>query len=124
MLTERAARITAAAFALLSCGAAAHGEGALAIGACGAYGQAYDYRTEAHARANALAQCAGSGCRVVTTMRSGCAAFSIDANAPCGAFGYAVADRLGRAENDALKQCYKYGGRTCVIRAWACDGRS
>ena len=25
------------------------------------------------------------------------------------------------AENVALKSCYKYGGKDCVIRAFACD---
>jgi len=41
----------------------------------------------------------------------------------CGAYGYAVAARLGSAQNTALRQCYQYGGKDCVIRAWACDAK-
>ena len=25
------------------------------------------------------------------------------------------------AENTSLRRCYQYGGRDCVVRAWACD---
>ena len=39
--------------------------GALAVGKCGAYGQAYDYPAEATARAAALKQCKGD-CTTVT----------------------------------------------------------
>ena len=42
-------------------------------------------------------------------------------NAPASA--YAVARRLGQAQNTALRQCYEYGGKECVIRAWACDAK-
>ena len=35
---------------------------------------------------------------------------------------YASAPTLGRAQNVALRFCYKYGGRDCMVRAWACDG--
>ena len=42
---------------------------------------------------------------------------------PCGPNGYANASRLGVAQNTALKHCYKYGGKDCVIRAWICDGK-
>jgi hypothetical protein len=41
----------------------------------------------------------------------------------CGAHGYAVATRLGHAQNQALRQCYQFGGKDCVIRAWACDAK-
>ena len=37
--------------------------------------------------------------------------------------GYANAPKLGAAQNTALKHCYKYGGKDCVIRAWICDGK-
>ena len=32
----------------------------------------------------------------------------------------ALLDR-GKAENDSLRRCYEFGGRDCVVRAWACD---
>lgn len=96
--------------------------GALAIGACGAYGQAYDFPTIASARASALRQCRGSSCRVVAVLRRTCAAFAVDGANPCGAHGFGRAAKLGAAQNDALRGCYKDGGRECVIRTFVCDG--
>ena len=101
--------------------AAGHAAGALAIGSCGAYGFAYDYAREPAASRAALGKCHG-GCKVVALSRA-CGAIAIDAKNACGAHGYAVAARLGEAQNVALKQCYEYGGKDCVIRAWACDAK-
>ena len=95
--------------------------GALAIGTCGAYGFAYDYPKEAAANRAALGKCAG-GCKVVPVKRA-CGAIAIDGKNVCGPHGYAVAGRLGDAQNSALRQCYQYGGKDCVIRAWACDAK-
>ncbi len=97
--------------------------GALAIGACGAYGAAFDFRGAEAARNAALQRCAGGNCRVVSAMKKSCAAFAIDGHKPCGPLGYAAAPRLGLAQNTALKYCYRYGGKDCVIRAWACDAK-
>ncbi len=97
--------------------ARAHAHGALAIGACGAFGQAYDFQTADEARKNALANCSGQGCRVVPCegrlRRSG------------GRFhqwlrlsrSWGKAAKLGSARNLALKACCRDGGRECVIRA-------
>ena len=95
--------------------------GALAIGSCAAYGTSYDFSEAETARVAALRKCSGA-CKVVATMRRGCAAYAIDGRNACGAHGYAAAPTLGRAQNVALRHCYKYGGRDCVVRAWACDG--
>jgi hypothetical protein len=95
--------------------------GAMAIGTCAAYGYAFDYHNANAARLAAQGKCVGAGCKVVMTLRRSCAAFAIDGHQPCGPHGYASAHRLGQAENVALKSCYKYGGRDCVIRAFACD---
>jgi|ERR1700704_597108 uncharacterized protein DUF4189 len=113
----------AVAAASLSIGAVdlAHAAGALAVGSCGAYGFAYDYTKEAAASQAALGKCAG-GCKVVPVRRA-CGAIAIDGKNACGAHGYAVARRLGEAQNGALRQCYEYGGKDCVIRAWACDAK-
>ena len=62
-------------------------------------------------------------CRVVLALRKSCAAFAIDGRKPCGPHGFASARQLGQAQNAALRQCYQYGGKDCVIRAWACDTR-
>ena len=101
--------------------AGAQAAGALAVGSCGAYGFAYDYQAATAARTAALGKCKALGCKVVTAMRNSCAAFAIDAHNACGPNGYAAAVRLGQAQNSALRQCYRYGGKDCVIRAWVCD---
>ena len=95
--------------------------GALAIGDCGAYGFAYDFVKEASATRAARGKCPG-GCKIVRVNRA-CGAIAIDGKNACRAHGYAVARRLGEAENIAMRQCYEYGGKDCVIRAWACDAK-
>jgi hypothetical protein len=95
--------------------------GAFAIGKCGAYGQAYDYAGEADARAAARKQCKGD-CTMVT-MKHACAAFAVDMTNPCGAHGYAVKPHISSSLNAATRKCYEFGGKECVIRAWACDAK-
>ena len=97
------------------------GAGAFAIGKCGAYGQAFDYAGEPAARAAALKQCKGD-CTAVT-MKRACAALSIDMANPCGAHGYAVKPHISSSLNEATRKCYEFGGKECVIRAWACDAK-
>lgn len=115
-------RAIATVAALLGMAAAAQAAGALAIGACAAYGYAYDYPNVAAAKQTALKKCDGA-CKQVVTTRKGCAALAIDGRKPCGPYGYANAARLGDAQNVALKYCYKFGGMDCVIRAWICDAK-
>jgi hypothetical protein len=95
--------------------------GAIAVGKCGAYGQAYDYPGEDAARIAALKQCKGQ-CTAVT-MKRACAALAIDLKNPCGAHGYAVKPKISSSLNAATRKCYEYGGKECVIRVWACDAR-
>ena len=95
--------------------------GAFAVGKCGAYGQAFDHAGEASARAAALKQCKGA-CTTVT-MKRACAALSVDMANPCGAHGYAVESRISNTLNAATRRCYEFGGKECVIRAWACDAK-
>jgi hypothetical protein len=96
--------------------------GAFAIGKCGAYGQAYDYAAESAARAAALKQCKSGDCKMIT-MKRACAAFSVDITNPCGPHGYAVRPKISASLNEATRECYKFGGKECVIRAWACDAK-
>ncbi|MEP6840231.1 MAG: DUF4189 domain-containing protein, partial [Bradyrhizobium sp.] len=72
--------------------------GALAVGKCGAYGQAYDYAAEAPARAAVLKQCKGD-CTTVTMKRAG-AALAVDMANPCGPHGYAVRARISSTLNE------------------------
>jgi hypothetical protein len=95
--------------------------GAFAIGKCGAYGQAFDYAGEAGARAAALKQCKGE-CTAVT-MKRACAALAVDMTNPCGPHGYAVKPKISSSLNAATRKCYEFGGKECVIRAWACDAK-
>jgi hypothetical protein len=95
--------------------------GAFAIGQCGAYGQAFDYAGEADARAAARKQCKGD-CTTVT-MKRACAALAVDMRNPCGAHGYAVKPHISSSLNAATRKCYEFGGKECVIRAWACDAK-
>ncbi len=111
-----------AAAALCGMASVANAAGAMAIGSCAAYGYAYDQPSVEAAQAAALAQCTGD-CKQVVTTKKGCVAFAVDGHNACGPSGYANASRLGTAQNTALKFCYKYGGKDCVIRAWICDAK-
>jgi hypothetical protein len=34
-----------------------------------------------------------------------------------------VESRISTSLNAAVRKCYEFGGKECVIRAWACDAR-
>jgi hypothetical protein len=102
---------------------AARAAGALAIGSCGAFGEAFDFGTAYEARQSALSKCQGDACRVVTTAKRDCAAFAVDFTNPCGAHGWGKGPRLGNSQNVALQACYKDGGKECVIRTFFCDAK-
>ena len=118
---RKSALALAAGCALVAAAGPARAAGAFAVGACGAYGYGYDYRDASDARAAAMRQCQGSTCKIVGDLRRSCAAMAVDAKHPCGPFGWATNGHLGKAENASLRRCYEYGGRDCVVRAWACD---
>jgi hypothetical protein len=122
-LPRRALLIIALTFALAGTHLVtkAQAAGAFAMGKCGTYGEAHDFAQEAAARAAALRQCKGD-CTAVT-MKHSCAALSIDLTNPCGPHGYAVEPRISTSLNAATRKCYEFGGKECVIRAWACDAR-
>jgi Domain of unknown function (DUF4189) len=118
-----AALLLATAMLMLVSVKTARAAGALAIGTCGAFGEAYDFHSAAEAKQSALAKCAGRACRVVTTIKHGCAAFAVDFTNPCGAHGWGKGPRLGRTQNQALRSCYHDGGKECVIRTFFCDAK-
>jgi hypothetical protein len=41
----------------------------------------------------------------------------------CGPHGYAVKPKISSSLNAATRKCYEFGGKECVIRAWACDAK-
>jgi len=102
--------------------AIAQAAGALAIGACGAYGLAFDFAADPVARNAALRKCEGD-CKVVAALSRNCAAFAVDLRNACGSHGHATGSRLGLAQNQALRQCYLNGGKDCVVRAFVCDAK-
>jgi hypothetical protein len=102
--------------------AMAQAAGALAIGACGAYGFAFDFAADPVARTAALRKCEGD-CKVVAALSRNCAAFAVDMRNACGFHGHATGSRLGLAQNQALRQCYLNGGKECVVRAFVCDAK-
>jgi len=119
-LTRASAVAVTFAVIAIAGAAAAYAAGALAVGSCGAYGYGYDYKREADARTAAIGKCTGD-CKVVGVIRRGCAALAVDLKQPCGSYGWAIKSHLGQAQNASLKRCYEFGGRDCVVRAWACD---
>jgi hypothetical protein len=116
------ARALVAAGLVLMPLAMAQAAGALAIGACGAYGFAFDFAADPGARNAALRKCEGD-CKVVAALSRNCAAFAIDMRNTCGSHGHATGSRLGLAQNQALRQCYLNGGKDCVVRAFVCDAK-
>ena len=101
----------------------ARAAGALAIGACGAFGEAHDFRTVEEARKSALAKCQNDTCRVMTVTQRGRAAFAVDFINVCGAHGWGRAPRLGVSQNEAPHSCYSGGCKECVIRTFFCDAK-
>jgi len=118
-----AALLLATATLMLVAVNTARAAGALAVGACGAYGEAFDFDSVEEARKSALAKCQSESCRVVAVTRRGCAALAVDFTNACGAHGYGKAPRLGRSQNEALRSCYAGGGKECVIRTFFCDAK-
>ena len=121
IVLHRLCAVVAALCIFATATGAAHAAGSFAVGACGAFGYGYDYRKLTEARAVAMKKCVGQACKVVGDIKRGCAALAIDAKHPCGSYGWAINQHLGKAENASLKRCYDFGGRDCVVRAWACD---
>ena len=111
----------AAACLLIATIGAAEAAGAFAVGVCGAYGYGFDFHKAAAARVAAMSKCSGGDCKVVGEIHRGCAAMAVDAKNPCGSYGWAINSHLGKAENMSVKRCFDFGGRDCVVRAWACD---
>jgi hypothetical protein len=120
-LQRNAALAAAGACFLIASVAAVDAAGAFAVGACGAYGYGFDFRKVDDARIAAMKKCTGKDCKVIGVMRHGCAAMAVDAKNPCGSYGWAINSHLGKAENASMQRCYQFGGRQCVVRAWACD---
>jgi hypothetical protein len=118
-----AALLAATATLMLVTVQTARAAGALAVGKCGAYGEAFGFRSAADASKSALAKCKDESCRVVATVKRGCAALAVDYANPCGSHGWGKGPRLGASQNVALRSCYTDGAKDCVIRTFFCDAK-
>ncbi len=106
----------------LSLSSFAFSAGALAIDSNqgSAYGFAYDYPSISDAQSRALSEC-GSGCSIVQTFSSGCAAYAADQASGSTAYGWGTGSSSGEAQNYAMSGCRSYGGTQCTVRAWGCN---
>jgi Domain of unknown function (DUF4189)/Caspase domain len=100
----------------------AHAFGALAIDGyrdphCGF---SYNYANVVDARARAIKEC-GANCTVVVTFQNTCAAFAADQSQANGATGWGHAPTKEEAQSIALNFFSKYGGKSCLVRVWACE---
>src|SRR5690349_21386252 len=116
--------VAAIAAALFATSTAASAFGALAIDSARGpkYGFAYNYPSAAAARAEALKKC-GANCKVVVEFQNTCAAHAADQSRDNGPYGWAYAPVGENARNTALNFCRKYGGTSCLVRVWSCEGR-
>ena len=115
--------LAAVLVALTSSVSTVQARGALAIGDCGAWGGSWNYDDDEDARERARSECKGRNCKVVTSFEGLWAAFAVDRSRSCGAWGWATRQRQSQAEDVAIDECEKAGGRNCQIRARFCDGR-
>jgi hypothetical protein len=122
MARDRFMTYIAAVFIAVFNASAANAFGALAIDSYRGshHGYSYNYPNVADARAHALKQC-GADCTVVLTFQNTCAAFAADQSQANGASGWAYASTKEQAQNTALSYCGKYGGKSCLMRVWACE---
>lgn len=84
------------------------------------WGFSYDHSSMSEAESQALEEC-GSGCSIVKTFTSGCAAYAADQTSGSTVYGWATAGSGGSAQTDALQFCRNYGGSNCIVRSWGCN---
>jgi hypothetical protein len=96
--------------------------GALAIDGnqAGRYGFSYDQPNLAAASRVALNQC-GINCFVIRTFNQGCAAYAADQTPNSTIYGWSTANNGNAARQIAMEYCRKQGGKSCIIRVWACN---
>ena len=119
---NRMAGLASLLAALVGGAGAASAFGALAIdGYRGPhYGFSYNHPTAADARARAIKECGGN-CTVVVTFQNTSAAIAADQSQANGATGWAYAPTKEEAQQSALNYCKQYGGKSCLVRVWACE---
>ena len=117
-------RAVVAVAALAAASPVARAAGALVIGNCGATGYAHNYDDVEEAKRRAMDECIkhrGKNCKQAATLYGNCAAFATDTRRTCGAWGWATRATQDEAEDVAIEQCRKAGGRACRVRVQFCD---
>jgi basic membrane lipoprotein Med (substrate-binding protein (PBP1-ABC) superfamily) len=84
------------------------------------YGYSYNFSNSAGAEQYALNQC-GQGCQIVVSFNLTCAAYAGDQTADSGIYGWGYDENPKDAQDRALYECKKQGGKSCMVRVWACD---
>jgi len=85
-----------------------------------AWGRAWNFQTPQLAAATALAECANSGCKVMTEIAPHqCGSLASTAN--CKGWGWATRPTLAEAQAAALQQCVAYNAGECIARVGDCD---
>jgi len=92
--------------------------GAVATGANGTYGYAYNYDTKDAAVDAALSEC-GDTCTAKVWFANACGAVAKGG----GAAGWAWNASETAAKENAVASCYEYGGSSCEVVVWACTDR-
>jgi len=120
----RAGAAAAAASALLLFATSvAQADGALALGACSAWGWSSS-ETSRGAGQKAIADCArhdAQDCKVVATTHEGCMAVATDQSVSCGRYYWASEATRPEAEAGSLGQCRSGEGKNCTLVASKCD---
>ena len=98
--------------------------GALAIDSNqgSSWGWAINYPTAQQAEQRALAEC-GNNCHVVMRFSDQCGAFAADQEPGSTIYGWAKDNSSVAAQNRALSECRRRGGKSCRVRVWGCTQR-
>jgi hypothetical protein len=86
------------------------------------WGASWDHKDRPAAAAGARAKC-GSACAIVLYFWNGCGAWAADQADGSTVSGWGINRSLTTAQNTALSQCRKNGGKQCQLRVWACETR-
>jgi hypothetical protein len=83
------------------------------------YGWSADWNAESDAKQDALRRCSnqGAACKVVAVYENECGAVAADGNIVTWGTAYLRAN----AQQRALLECKKAGGKNCAIEVWACS---
>jgi hypothetical protein len=83
------------------------------------FGWSVDWNTENAAKQEALRRCSkqGAACKVIAAFENECGAVAADGNIVTWGTAYLSA----KAQQRALLECRKAGGKNCAVEVWACS---